>query len=111
MGLTALATEMNARATMLADIKMLSEAMLDDARAGQWDRLPQNESERQRMVWSFFAEPLGPFEAELHAEGLSRILEISQELTRLASEQRSALADEMDQLRRGRSAAAAYGSN
>jgi hypothetical protein len=110
MTLTGLPTDKNDRVTMIGDILGLSEQMLSDAQAGDWDRLSERESERQRLVWALFAEPLSRYEMQLHNACLARVLEISHALTQLATAQRTALVDEMEQLGRGRAAAAAYGA-
>ena len=105
-----LSTAMHERAIMLGDVLTLSETMLSEASDGDWERLAERESERQRLVWALFAEPLSRYEMQLHNACLARVLEISHALTQLATAQRTALVDEMEQLGRGRAAAAAYGA-
>ena len=104
MVVTALAAGAERRTAMLDSILSLSERILDQAREGRWEVLCDQEGERQRLVWEYFAEPPSGREAELHAASLGRVLEISRELTRLASEQRERTAEALQEASRARSA-------
>lgn len=96
------------RVAMLERIVALSEAMLADARTGNWDTLVRDEPERQRLVWRFFARPLSRAEAEHFEPTLRRVLLMSQDLSRLAAEQRDDLAGQMRKLDQNRRAEGAY---
>ena len=97
-----------ARCAAVSKLLRLSESMLSSARDGHWAQVQANEPERHRQVWTFFEQPLNAIEADRFAAELKRILEISQELTRLANDERSNLASAAKDLAHGQQAAQAY---
>ena len=86
-----LALDESPRTSMLGEILELSETMLEAAQEGAWDALASQEQRRQPLVWDFFATPLSAQENRVYRRSLERIREISEELTRLAGEQRELL--------------------
>ncbi len=105
---TVVADEYQARRDAVARLLRISEAILLAAREGHWTQVSEREPERQRLVWAFFEQPLNEIEASRFAPELHRVLEISQELTRLADVERGALVDANRQLARGQRAQRAY---
>ena len=96
------------RPRQLADILDLSLAMLDRARAGDWEGLEAREAQRRGLVTECFREPAAAAEAAAVADALQRILVVNQEITELAEAHRNALGASLQGFGTGRKAHKAY---
>ncbi|MEM7405997.1 MAG: flagellar protein FliT [Pseudomonadota bacterium] len=96
------------RRHVLTTLLTLTESQLYAAREGHWERVAKNESRRLELARELFAEPFGVSETGHYQSTLARLAELSTELTRIATDHRSALRSELQTVQRGRQAAAAY---
>lgn len=92
----------------LEAILSLTEFMLGKARAGEWDDVPALERERRACLEAVLAEPVTPEQAGAFRSRLERILELDGELTALAVALRDESAAQLQQIRQGERARAAY---
>ena len=99
------------RPEQLAEILDLSLAMLDLARAGDWEGLEAREAERRGLVLECFREPAATAEAAAVADALQRILVVNQEITELAEAHRTTLGASLQAFGTARKAQKAYGQH
>jgi hypothetical protein len=96
------------RQDQLEQILDLSLAMLDSARAGNWDELVAREQERRALVAECFRVPATPAEAPRVAAALQRILVVNDELAELTISQRDVLGANLHGFGTARKAQKAY---
>ena len=96
------------RTRQLAEILDLSLAMLDQARAGDWERLLELEARRRDRVAECFREPAAVEEAAAVADALRRILVVNQEITELGEAHRNTLGANLQSFGTARKARKAY---
>ena len=96
------------RQERLESILDLSLAMLDSARAGDWDGLQTREAERRALVAECFREPATLEEAPQVAAALRRILVVNDELAELTLARRNALGASLHGFGTARKAQKAY---
>lgn len=96
------------KAQILQRILDLSETMLAEAEASSWAAVSEHDHERQRLAWQLSEIPLNPVEKQRWAKPLGRILDISRQLTAIATRERDAVAAQLSELRRGQQARKAY---
>jgi hypothetical protein len=92
-------------------ILTLSQSLLAQARADQWDGLDILLGERQKRLESFFSREVAVEDAELIAEGINKIKSIDLEFSLLASERKQGLSTTFQEFSRSRKAARAYGEH
>jgi len=86
----------------------LSRIMLDQARAGHWDRVAELEAGRQRQFEAFFSEPVPAALTTSIGAGIRAILDLDRQLISLAKAGMEDLSADLDRLRAGRRARSAY---
>ena len=96
------------REEQLERILGLSLAMLDRARAGDWEGLEAREGERRALVAECFREPASTREAPQVAAALRRILVVNDEIAELTIVQRDALGASLQGFGTARKAHTAY---
>lgn len=93
---------------MLDRLVRLSQEMLGLAEQGEWEQLTAAQSERQQLIEQIF--PLDPqvSDAADAAAQVKRVLELDQQITRLAQAQQKEIGQALGKLNRGRVATRAY---
>lgn len=93
---------------MLDRLVRLSQEMLGLAEQGEWEQLTAAQSERQQLIEQIF--PLDPQVSDTAdaAAQVKRVLELDQQITRLARAQQKEIGQALGKLNRGRVATRAY---
>lgn len=93
---------------MLDRLVRLSQEMLTLAEQGEWEQLATAQSEREQLIEQIF--PLDPHisDAADAAAQVKRVLELDQQITRLARAQQKEIGQALGKLNRGRVATRAY---
>lgn len=93
---------------MLDRLVRLSQEMLGLAEQGEWEQLTAAQSERQQLIEQIF--PLDPqvLDAADAAAQVKCVLELDQQITRLAQAQQKEIGQALGKLNRGRVATRAY---
>ena len=92
----------------LRQLVTLSEVMLEHARRGDWEYVPEAEQQRRQFLERYFTQPVAPGDQAFVRGCVERILELDRELLRLSKASRAEAAEKLNELRRGRRAQAAY---
>ena len=96
------------RSEQLKDIIALSQQMLENARALQWDSVAELEGRRKELVIECFRCPTSEQDAPAVADCIREILSLNQELTLLGDDCRGRRAAEIHTQQVGRAVSAAY---
>ena len=86
----------------------LSRTMLDEARAGHWERVSELQSARQHQLESFFSDAVPVELAGVVSDGVRTILELDRELMSVTRQDMQQLSGSPDRVRTGRRAQRAY---
>lgn len=99
---------MNARLMACQQALTLTKQMLDAARHGQWDDLPELQADRQAAL-TVLEDPVLPVDARAETLYLQQMLDTEPALVALVQAQRSELSGFLRDLQTGRSMSQAYG--
>lgn len=105
--LTNLAVD-NVRGAHLRAVQALSEAMVDSARAGDWQRVVELERQRRDDMVASFAEPIVGDEALQVRDALQAVMGLNVQLTEMVKEARQASLQQFQILQSGQRAAQIY---
>jgi len=96
------------RSRLLKQIIVLSQQMLEKARAMEWDRVADLEVRRKQQVITCFQHPGNVQEAPEVAICIREILQLNDEIYALGSDCKARLCGELHTHKRGRTASTAY---
>jgi hypothetical protein len=98
------------RSEQLKQIIELSQQMLKQARAMEWDRVAELEVQRKQLVMKCFQRLSSEQEAQEVATCIQQILRLNDEITVLGRDFKTQLSGELHTHKLGRAASAAYRS-
>lgn len=67
-------------ALTLANILLLTEKMLEEARRNAWDAVTELEEERRKALNACFSEPIPPNQGDLFSQALAAMLNMNEEM-------------------------------
>lgn len=94
----------------IVHLRMLTQQLLECAKAGEWEDAAEIESTRRPVLYSVFGQ-VGQGTHTHHRSLLNEILAADREIIARAQQRQAELADLLRQASQGRAALKAYGSN
>lgn len=95
-------------ADKLTELVEHNKKMLRDARAGNWETLAENEIIRQQMIRAFYSSGVNTSDKASIANATRELLLVNEELTKLVTEARDMVGNELAELGKGKIAINAY---
>ena len=102
---------MGNRQNRFKDLISHSRKMLEHAQNIAWDDVAEIESERHEMLKTFFLEPIPSRDARRVSSGIQEIMTLDNEIMKLATANKEALAEKLKTLEQGKKAVKAYNSD
>ncbi len=98
----------SARGAHLRAVKALSEAMVDSARRGDWQRVVELERQRRDDMVASFEDPIVGDEALQVRDALQAVMGLNLQLTEMVKQARQDSLQQFQSLQSGQRAAQAY---
>jgi hypothetical protein len=85
--------ERRGQCTLLANVLMMTQRMLELAQAGDWAQVADMEQSRRAQLQECFQTPVAEAHSELFAEALAAMLHLNEELMALLEDAKLAVAE------------------
>lgn len=102
---------MNYKTKELMGIIELSESMIKDAEAGNWESVFAAESKRNNILKELFSHAFSKKDKEENNEIIQQVLVINKKLESAAAQARDTIKNEVSSINKGRHAVGMYAQN
>jgi len=89
----------------------LSKTMLECAKNGAWEDLSETETNRQVLMKVFFDQSILEAEADWLEPGIKELLNLDRLIVQLSKDELDAIANSVQQMKKGKEGASAYQRN